>query len=190
MTLFRSLEKGAGRDEYKRGDGTLVAMEQLRIGGFRFGAVRPVRQIQDGLSALTVWGRFGTGGNPGATNTALPAAWGQRRGLSRLEPNSFRIIVLGKWRNAMISKYLATALLTTALMIGAASAQTTANKTNSTTNVDHKEGEWRASKLAGVDVYNGANEKIGDIQEVILDKSGKVARVILAVGGFLGMGEY
>jgi hypothetical protein len=46
-----------------------------------------------------------------------------------------------KWRNAMISKYLSSAFLTTALMIGAVSAQTTANKTNSITNVDHKEGE-------------------------------------------------
>jgi sporulation protein YlmC with PRC-barrel domain len=90
----------------------------------------------------------------------------------------------------MISKFLATALLTTALMTSAASAQTATNKRDSTTNVDHKEGEWRASKLSGVNVYNGANEKIGDIQEVILDKSGKVAHVILAVGGFLGMGEH
>jgi sporulation protein YlmC with PRC-barrel domain len=54
----------------------------------------------------------------------------------------------------------------------------------------HKEGEWRASKLVGVNVYNEANEKIGDINEVILDKSGKVANVILGVGGFLGMGEH
>ena len=54
----------------------------------------------------------------------------------------------------------------------------------------HKEGEWRASKLAGVDVYNEANEKIGDINDVILDRSGKVANVILGVGGFLGLGEH
>ena len=54
----------------------------------------------------------------------------------------------------------------------------------------HKDGEWRASKLVGVNVYNDANEKIGDINEVILDKSGKVANVILGVGGFLGMGEH
>jgi hypothetical protein len=38
-------------------------------------------------------------------------------------------------------------------------------------------------------VYNEANEKIGDINEVILDRSGKVANVILGVGGFLGLGE-
>jgi hypothetical protein len=41
-----------------------------------------------------------------------------------------------------------------------------------------------------VNVYNEANEKIGDINEVILDKSGKVANVVLGVGGFLGMGEH
>ena len=43
----------------------------------------------------------------------------------------------------------------------------------------HREGEWRASKLVGVNVYNEANEKIGDINEVIRDKSGKTANVIL-----------
>jgi sporulation protein YlmC with PRC-barrel domain len=94
----------------------------------------------------------------------------------------------------MIRKTLATALLTTALMSGMAFAQTTTNKvdttTTTTTSTMHKEGEWRASKLVGVNVYNEANEKIGDINEVILDKSGKVANVILGVGGFLGMGEH
>jgi sporulation protein YlmC with PRC-barrel domain len=47
---------------------------------------------------------------------------------------------------------------------------------------------WRASKLAGVDVYNEQNEKIGDISDV--DKSGKASAVIIGVGGFLGMGEH
>jgi|SRR5450755_3412280 sporulation protein YlmC with PRC-barrel domain len=93
----------------------------------------------------------------------------------------------------MISKCIATALLTTALMTGVASAQTaTTNKADAANSsaAMHREGEWRASKLVGVNVYNEANEKIGDINEVILDKSGKVANVILGVGGFLGMGEH
>jgi sporulation protein YlmC with PRC-barrel domain len=92
----------------------------------------------------------------------------------------------------MISKTIAAALLTTALMTGVASAQTPANKAD-TANASaamHREGEWRASKLAGVNVYNEANEKIGDINDVILDKSGKASNVILGVGGFLGMGEH
>ena len=91
----------------------------------------------------------------------------------------------------MISKYLAAALLTTALMTGVASAQTAVGKaTPENSGSMYREGEWRASKLVGVDVYNEANEKVGDIADVILDKSGKVANIILGVGGFLGMGEH
>ena len=50
-------------------------------------------------------------------------------------------------------------------------------------------GEWRASKLMGTKVTNAANETIGDINEILIDKSGKVAAVVIGVGGFLGMGE-
>jgi sporulation protein YlmC with PRC-barrel domain len=52
-----------------------------------------------------------------------------------------------------------------------------------------KGDEMRASKLIGADVRNTANEDVGEINEVILDKDGKVAAVVLGVGGFLGMGE-
>jgi sporulation protein YlmC with PRC-barrel domain len=91
----------------------------------------------------------------------------------------------------MISKTIAAALLSTALMSGVASAQTaTANKDAANTSASmHRDGEWRATKLSGVDVYNEANEKIGDVNDVILDKSGKAEKVILSVGGFLGIGE-
>jgi sporulation protein YlmC with PRC-barrel domain len=91
-----------------------------------------------------------------------------------------------------MSKYLAAALLTTALFMCTASAQTASNKTAAPNSAAaaHKEGEWRASKLIGVNVYNDANEKIGDINDVILDKAGKVENVVLGVGGFLGMGEH
>jgi sporulation protein YlmC with PRC-barrel domain len=92
----------------------------------------------------------------------------------------------------VISKYISTALLATALMTGVATAQTaTTTRTDAdATATMHRDGEWRASKLVGVDVYNDANEKIGDINEMILDKSGKVTNVIIGVGGFLGMGEH
>lgn len=91
-----------------------------------------------------------------------------------------------------MKKYLAAAMLTTALIAGAASAQTTtANKTAAeNAAAAHREGEWRGSKLVGLNVYNDANEKIGDINDIILDKFGKVENVILGVGGFLGMGEH
>lgn len=51
-------------------------------------------------------------------------------------------------------------------------------------------GNWRASKLMGLDVYNEANEKLGDVNELILDKDGKINAVVIGVGGFLGMGEH
>ena len=54
----------------------------------------------------------------------------------------------------------------------------------------HDANLWRASKLIGVNVYNDQNEKLGDIKEVLLDKSGKVHGVVIGVGGFLGMGEH
>jgi sporulation protein YlmC with PRC-barrel domain len=49
---------------------------------------------------------------------------------------------------------------------------------------------WRASKLIGLNVYNDQNEKLGDISEILLDKSGKVDGVVIGVGGFLGMGKH
>jgi sporulation protein YlmC with PRC-barrel domain len=53
----------------------------------------------------------------------------------------------------------------------------------------HQAAEMRASKLIGTKVVNAANETVGDINEIVLGKDGKVAAVIIGVGGFLGIGE-
>jgi sporulation protein YlmC with PRC-barrel domain len=50
--------------------------------------------------------------------------------------------------------------------------------------------EWRSSKLIGLNVYNDQNERLGDISEMLLDKSGKVNGVVIGVGGFLGVGKH
>jgi len=90
----------------------------------------------------------------------------------------------------MLFKSVAAALVTTALLGGAAFAQTPAKDRSDTNVAVHRDGQWRSSKLIGVDVYNDANEKIGAIEELIVDKSSKVEDVILGVGGFLGVGEH
>jgi sporulation protein YlmC with PRC-barrel domain len=59
-----------------------------------------------------------------------------------------------------------------------------------TTTQQSVSGQWRGSKLVGLDVYNNANEKIGDISEILLDPSGKITGVIIGVGGFLGLGQH
>ena len=97
-----------------------------------------------------------------------------------------------------MQKVLAAALLSVAVFSAPAYAQTaqpTDRAAPAATTAGSQEkmalkGNWRASKLMGLDVYNEANEKLGDVNELILDKNGKVAAVVIGVGGFLGMGEH
>ncbi len=47
-----------------------------------------------------------------------------------------------------------------------------------------------ASRVQGVAVYNRGAEKLGAIDDVMIDKrSGKTVYAIMSFGGFLGMGE-
>ena len=97
-----------------------------------------------------------------------------------------------------MQKLLAAALLSAAVFSAPAYAQSPqpadrAAPAATTTSSQEKmalKGNWRASKLMGLDVYNEANEKLGDVNELILDKNGKVAAVVIGIGGFLGMGEH
>ncbi len=89
----------------------------------------------------------------------------------------------------MIAKYMATALLGTALIGGAAFAQTTTPSTSSqpaasaSTNMQSNlKGNWRASKLVGLSIYNDSNENLGSISEILVDNSGKINAVIVGVG--------
>jgi len=93
----------------------------------------------------------------------------------------------------MLTKSLSLALLGATLLAAPAMAQQNppaagANTANWIT--QETPGQWRASKLDGLDVYNNNDEKIGDIKEMLVDNSGKVQAVVIGVGGFLGMGEH
>lgn len=46
---------------------------------------------------------------------------------------------------------------------------------------------YRTSKLMGQDVYNDKNEKIGKVDDIVVDKE-RVLFAVLEVGGFLGIG--
>jgi sporulation protein YlmC with PRC-barrel domain len=97
----------------------------------------------------------------------------------------------------MHTKFIAAALLSTALMSAPAFAQTnppaaTSNGAASSGNwiTQEKADEWRAFKLKGLNVYNSKDEKLGDIVELLMSKDGKIDAVVIGVGGFLGMGEH
>ena len=48
---------------------------------------------------------------------------------------------------------------------------------------------WRTSQIKGVEVYNDQNQKIGSVDDVLVDQHGNVKAVVIGVGGFLGVGE-
>jgi sporulation protein YlmC with PRC-barrel domain len=54
---------------------------------------------------------------------------------------------------------------------------------------DAYNGDWRASKVVGLNVYNDQNQNVGSISDLLMDKSGNIKGAVLSVGGFLGMGS-
>jgi len=91
----------------------------------------------------------------------------------------------------MRTRYFASGLIAAALLSAPAVAQTTqpsmppAARTEAPKLVSP---HWRASKMIGLVVYNEQNERLGDINEIILDKDGKTLGYVIGAGGFLGMG--
>lgn len=48
---------------------------------------------------------------------------------------------------------------------------------------------YTVSNIYKQDVYDDKENKIGDVNDVLLDKDGRISAVIIGVGGFLGVGE-
>jgi sporulation protein YlmC with PRC-barrel domain len=51
------------------------------------------------------------------------------------------------------------------------------------------ENTFLASDLTGATVYSPTDEAIGDVNDVIVSRDGKVEGIVVGVGGFLGIGE-
>jgi sporulation protein YlmC with PRC-barrel domain len=99
----------------------------------------------------------------------------------------------------MFAKKITLALAGTALLATIAFAQTPsapsamtdpAKGSSNSISASSLQGDWRASKIVGLNVYNDSNEKLGSINDLLMDKSGNIKAVVLGVGGFLGMGEH
>ena len=101
----------------------------------------------------------------------------------------------------MLVKYMTAGVAASALLSTVAFAQspttTTTDRNNmapaatssSTTNASHR-GDWRTSKLVGLNVYNDNNESVGSINDLLTDKNGNIKAAVLGVGGLLGVGEH
>jgi hypothetical protein len=48
--------------------------------------------------------------------------------------------------------------------------------------------QWVFSKFKGIDVIGPDNAQVGNVNDMLLDRSGKIIGLIVGVGGFLGLG--
>jgi sporulation protein YlmC with PRC-barrel domain len=80
----------------------------------------------------------------------------------------------------MLAKYIAAGIAGSFLLASAAFAESA--------EATYK-GDWRASKVIGLNVYNDQNQNVGSINDLLMDKTGAVKGAVLSVGGFLGMGS-
>ncbi|HEY2248317.1 MAG TPA: PRC-barrel domain-containing protein [Pirellulales bacterium] len=95
----------------------------------------------------------------------------------------------------MLAKYVTAGIAGSLLLASAAfaaennatTASPPATQSAAATNASFH-GDWRASKVVGLNVYNEKNENVGSINDLLMDKSGGIKAAVISVGGFLGMG--
>jgi len=97
----------------------------------------------------------------------------------------------------MLAKYVTAGIAGSLLLASAAfaaedKATTTASPpataTQSSASSTSFQGDWRASKVVGLNVYNEKNENVGSINDLLMEKNGSIKAAVISVGGFLGMG--
>jgi sporulation protein YlmC with PRC-barrel domain len=94
----------------------------------------------------------------------------------------------------MFTKSVIAGLAGSALLVTVAFAQTPAATSDGANAAPMSNsslhGDWRTSKVVGLNVYNDNNESIGSINDLLTDRNGSIKAVVLGVGGFLGMGAH
>ena len=88
-------------------------------------------------------------------------------------------------------KILAYTALALALATTAASAQAPQRKGGAAaqTLTSVPANSWTINNWYKQNVYDPGDNKIGEIKDVLVDRDGKITALIVAAGGFLGMGE-
>ncbi|MEH2495863.1 sporulation protein YlmC with PRC-barrel domain [Bradyrhizobium sp. AZCC 1678] len=99
----------------------------------------------------------------------------------------------------MLTKTAVAGLAASALLASVAFAQQSPSATTDSattaapaaaSDTSSFKGNWRTSKMVGLNVYNDSNESLGSINDLLADKSGDIKAVVIGVGGFLGVGEH
>src|SRR5665213_1978326 len=82
------------------------------------------------------------------------------------------------------TKLLSGIILGSCLLAGPALAQSSAKGQFIT---EQSSSEWLGSKLIGLNVYDLQKNKIGDVDQLLVDRNGNIEGVVIGVGGFLGV---
>ena len=92
----------------------------------------------------------------------------------------------------MLAKYMTAGLAASALLATVAFAQTPTTTTDranmapaAAASDSSFQGDWRTSKIVGLNVYNDKNESVGSINDLLTDKNGNIKAVVIGVGEHL-----
>jgi len=75
------------------------------------------------------------------------------------------------------------------LLVGVAATAFVTSAYAATTMTAAPSESWTVSNYYKQNVYDPKEAKIGSVDDVLVDKSGKVTGLVIGVGGFLGAGE-
>jgi len=88
----------------------------------------------------------------------------------------------------MLKTFMISAAVS-ALMVSGALAQADKPADNAKFITSQSQDQWVFSKFKGTDVLGPDNAHIGNVNDMLFDKQGKILGLIVGVGGFLGIGE-
>jgi sporulation protein YlmC with PRC-barrel domain len=90
--------------------------------------------------------------------------------------------------NSKKDQHMRSTLLA-AMLVGIATSAIAQTPDISAFKTEQAAGEWRSANYVGKPIVNASGEKIGDINDLLFDRSGQITTVVIGVGGFLGLGE-
>jgi sporulation protein YlmC with PRC-barrel domain len=105
--------------------------------------------------------------------------------------NRHRIVLLGSVAliATAISACEATDRTLGTNLSGSADTRAVPAGTITTTQIPTEFRTMRTSELVGKSVYNTAGERVGEIDEIVVNRNNRATAAVVGIGGFLGVGE-
>src|SRR5689334_21578267 len=114
---------------------------------------------------------------------------GTHAGSGDLLSHKERFLSLAEQHEATMLKTFMISAAVSALMVSGALAQVDKPADSAKFISQQSQDQWVFSKFKGTDVLGPDNAHIGNVNDMLFDKQGKILGLIVGVGGFLGIGE-